>query len=433
MLANTITDLIGNTPLLKLSPETHGLQNIELYAKLELFNPWGSVKDRTAWGMMEPHLDELESKQIIESSSGNTAKALQMIASIYGSNLKTITNRIKVPEAKEVLKLLGTQIQELPGQSDCYDPNDPNDPTVYIQKEIAQNVDTYIYSDQYLNDRNRQIHFDQTGEEINKDLGLVDYFIGGLGTTGSTLGTAQKLKEYNSELKAIGVVAEKDDYIPGIRTHEETMEVGLFIPEFYEQIVAVNSLDGLESMMRMIKNDGLLAGPTTGASLHGAIEYLKTIDQSLDRPHKAVFIACDRVEWYVSYIRDRKPNWFGTQVESSSWKDDLSTVSSYDISSENIADWIQENQPLIVDLRQPISFKTAHIPDSINLPFDHLDSMLNTTNPFCTKQKILLVCPLGEKSALVANYLQSKHTEAYSLQDGITAWRDQFLPLERDL
>jgi len=432
MLAQSITDLIGNTPLLKIPSHVHGLKNIEVYAKLELFNPWGSVKDRTAWGILKPNLDELNNKIVIESSSGNTAKALQMIANLYGSSLKTITNRIKVPEAKDVLRLIGTQIQELPGKSDCYDPHDPNDPIVYIEQEIAKDPEKYIYSDQYFNDLNRKIHYDTTGKEIVDDLGKVDYFIGGLGTTGSTLGAAQRVKEYNPDLVTVGVVAEKEDYIPGIRNHDETLEVGLFNPDFYSEIVTVNSHDSLEAMMKLIKGAGLLAGPTTGASFLGAIEYLKRIDSTLTETKKAVFIACDRVEWYTSYIRERKPEWLG-ESPSESWKDKVTIDKQADISINEIIQWIDDNKPLIVDLRQPISFKTAHIPDSINLPYDHLDSMLNTTNPFCTKQKILLVCPLGEKSALVASYLKNRNIDAYNLQGGINAWRDQDLSLERDL
>ncbi|MBT9164902.1 MAG: Cysteine synthase B [candidate division WS2 bacterium] len=432
MLAQSITDLIGNTPLLKIPSEVHGLKNIEVYAKLELLNPWGSVKDRTAWGILKPHLDELNDKLVIESSSGNTAKALQMIASLHGSSLKTITNRIKVPEAKDVLKLIGTQIQELPGKSDCYDPNDPNDPIVYIQQEIAKDPEKYIYGDQYFNDLNRKIHYDTTGKEIIDDLGKVDYFIGGLGTTGSTLGAAQRVKEHNPELVAIGVVAEKEDYIPGIRNHDETLEVGLFNPEFYSEIVTVNSHDSLEAMMKLIKGSGLLAGPTTGASFLGALKYLKEVDDTLTETKKAVFIACDRVEWYTSYIKDRKPEWLG-EAHSESWKDDVRPNAETDVSADRATQWIDDNQPLVIDLRQPISFKMAHIPESINMPYDQLDPMLNTTNPFSTKQKLLFVCPLGEKSSLVANYLAGKNAQAFSLQGGINAWRDQNLSLERDL
>jgi len=432
MLVQSITDLIGNTPLLEISPRVHGLANIKLYAKLELFNPWGSVKDRTAWGILKPHLGELSKKLVIENSSGNTAKALQMIASLHGSSGKTITNRIKVPEVKDILQLIGIQIQELPGKSDCYDPNDPNDPVVYIQQEIAKDPEKYVYSDQYFNDLNRTVHYDTTGKEIIEDLGSVDYLIGGLGTTGSTLGAAQRIQEHNPHLVTIGVVAEKDDYIPGIRNYDEILEVGLFNPHFYSTIVTVSSSDALEAMMRLIRGVGLLAGPTTGATFLGGLQYLREVDQTLTQTKHAVFIACDRVEWYISYIRKRKPEWFG-QSRVQSWRDTAAIDTKVEIPSHVIVQWIQENKPLIVDLRQPISFKTAHIPESINVPYDQLDSMLNITNPFCTKQSILLICPLGEKSALVASYLKTKNINAYSLQGGINAWRDQNLSLERDL
>ena len=431
MIAQSITDLIGNTPLLKISKKVHNLENIELYAKLELFNPWGSVKDRTAWGMLQPYLDELGEKDIIESSSSNTAKALQMIASINGSKLKTITNRIRVQEAKDILTLIGAEIQEIPGKSDCYDPNDPNDPVVYIQKEIAQNKDKYIYSNQYFNDLNRKVHYDTTGKEIVDDIGGVDFLIGGLGTTGSILGVAERIKEDNPDLEVIGVVADKDDHIPGIRNYDEILEVGLFNPDFYKDIVRVSSQDALEGMMNLIRKDGLLAGPTTGASLQGAIDYLQEIDKSLDEPKKALIIACDRVEWYISYIKDRKPEWFG-DVSKERWDDNIKQSESTDLEVEKISDWIKQNSPLIVDVRQPISFRISHIPNSINMPYDNLDSMLNTTNPFCINQKILLVCPVGDKSSKIANYLKTKDVQAYSLHGGINAWRDNNLPLEKE-
>lgn len=432
MLIQSITDFIGNTPLLKISSEIHGLKNIELYSKLELFNPWGSLKDRTALGIMQPHLNKLDKKSIIESSSGNLAKSLQIIALMHKSKLKTISNRIKVPEVKDILKLIGVEIEELPGKSDCYDPNDPNDPIIYIQREIAKNKNKYIYSDQYFNDLNRKIHYDTTGKEILNDLGSVDYVIGGLGTTGSTLGVAQRIKKNNPELIVIGVVAEENDYIPGIRSYDEMLEVGLFKPKFYDDIISVNSHNSLKYMMLLIKQAGLLAGPTTGASFCGVINYFKKIDKTLTSPKKVVFIACDRVEWYISYIKDRMPHWFG-DLASVNWKDGLKITTSVDISISESSVWIKKENPLIVDLRQPISFKITRIPGSINLPFDHLDSILNTANPFQIKQKILFICSVGQKSALVASYLRKQKVKAFNLQGGINSWRAKGLPVKNNL
>lgn len=432
MLIKNITELIGNTPLLEIPERVHRLKNIKLYAKLELFNPWGSFKDRTAWGILQPHLDELNKKIVIESSSGNLAKSLQMISSINGSRMKTLTNRIKVPEVKDLLKLLKVEIQEFPGKSDCYDPNDPNDPLVYIQQEIALNKDKYIYTNQYFNDLNRKAHYDTTGEEVLNDLGSVDYFVSGLGTTGSTLGIGQKLKEKNPNLKVIGVVSEKDDYIPGIRDSDEALEVGLFMPKFYSKIISVNSNDALEYMMVLILQLGILAGPTSGASFCGIKNYFGPISKNFKNPKKVVFLVCDGVEGYISYIKKRKPAWFGEKAVVS-WKDKIKAISSIEIDTSTNYDWIKKSGPLAIDLRQPISFKIAHIPNSINLPFDYLDSMLNETNPFCIKQKLLFICSVGEKSALIATYLKKKKIKAFSVKGGIVEWRKNGLPLERNL
>ena len=114
MILNSIVDYIGNTPLLKIPEEVHGVQNVTLYAKCELFNPLGSVKDRTALGLLKEHIDILKNngKTFVESSSGNTAKAMQVILSMNGIKFKTITNRIRAPEIRDILLSLGTDMAE---------------------------------------------------------------------------------------------------------------------------------------------------------------------------------------------------------------------------------------------------------------------------------------------------------------------------------
>ncbi len=280
--------MIGNTPLLLIDPQIHGITETEIYAKLELFNPWGSVKDRTALGMMKKYLPKLKQGKVIESSSGNTAKALQSLAGMHGTYLKTITNRIKVPEQKDILTLLGAQIEELPGKSDCYDPNDPNDPMILINKEMQKDP-TYIFTDQYNNPDNEAIHYETTGAEINDDLGNVDFLFAGLGTNGSVKGIANKLRENNPDLKVIGIVATKDDYIPGIRNRDEVMEVGLFQPDFFDAIIDISSKDAVDESLILIRKQGLMAGPTTGASYKGALEYLSKLPEE-DRRGKNQYL-----------------------------------------------------------------------------------------------------------------------------------------------
>src|SRR5260370_8203340 len=139
MLYEHITELIGNTPLLKIDRNVHGLHHIELYAKLEYFNPFGSLKDRIAYGMLKEVLAEAQSghKTIVESSSGNTAKALSALCSLYDLPFKTVTSRIRIPEVRMILHILGPQIEELSCVSECPDPFDPNN-FLPVAKSLVQ-------------------------------------------------------------------------------------------------------------------------------------------------------------------------------------------------------------------------------------------------------------------------------------------------------
>ncbi len=291
MIVKKITDLIGNTPLLEINPEVHGLKNIDVYAKLELLSPFGSVKDKTAWNMLRHDLEDIinQSKTVIESGSGNTAKAIQMICSMHNIPFKIITNRVRVREVKQILQLLGTEIEELPGQSQCHDPSDPSDPAYIVNKIVTQEPDKYFYTTQYTNTKNVDAHYEMTGKEIIEDIGRVDYFIGGLGTTGSTRGTGKCLKQHNPQLQNIGIITTKGEQIPGIRSADEMYEVGLFNRTFYDSILEVSTSEALDSMLTLIRKCGIICGPTAGASFAGLLKYLRPIDKQLKTKHKPYF------------------------------------------------------------------------------------------------------------------------------------------------
>ncbi len=434
MIYHQITELIGNTPLLRIDPKIHGLVNIDLYAKLEYLNPFGSVKDRVAWGMLKDDLASLQSKQqtVLEMSSGNTAKALQVIASIYGIPFKTITNRIKVTEQKAILKILGAQIEELPGSSDCHDPYDPNDPLVFIQKELKNNGNRYFFTSQYSNPKNIDSHYETTGAELLADLPRIDYLFGGLGTTGSTRGTAMRIQERDKDLQAIGICATKRDYIPGIRNQDEVLEVGLFDPKFYKEIVYTSSQEAVEGMLTLSKRLGVLGGPTSGACYEGALKHLRTIDADFKERKTAVFIVCDRLEWYVSYIRERRPELFGEGVI----RDSIESLSFEEVENaptlvlEESREWIEKNHPLIIDMRGHQSFHLAHIAGSTNIPESLLRVLVEGTRPFAQSQQLLFVCPRGEQSKKYAAYLTKKGYSAFNLDKGLLGWREKNMSLE---
>lgn len=437
MLYKSVTELIGNTPLIEISKEITKLKNINVYAKCELYNPFGSLKDRAGYAMLKDEIQKLKENNmiVIESSSGNTAKALQIICSMNGIPFKTVTNRIKIPETKEVLKVAGAEIEELPGLSECPDPTDPNDPVAYIERIVSENPNKYYHTNQYTNLKNPKVHYEHTGKEIYDDLGKVDYFFGTLGTTGSSRGTIEYLLEKNKNLKKIGIIAEKGDTIPGIRNKDEMYEVGIFNKSLYDEIVLVNSDEAIEEMLVLNRKCGILGGPTSGAAFKGTLKYLREIDDKLEEPANAVFIACDRMEWYMSYIKKRRPEIFDSEIKRETIRtlteEDMKYAKTIDIN--NAEEWIEKNNPIIIDLRGNLAYKNGHIANAINITDIFFEDLVDNGTPFSKENSVLLVCSIGDKSKKFSSLLNKKGMNVYSLENGMTAWRENSLPLKRSL
>lgn len=437
MLYKSVTELIGNTPLIEISKEITKLKNINVYAKCELYNPFGSLKDRAGYAMLKDEIQKLKENNmtVIESSSGNTAKALQIICSMNGIPFKTITNRIKIPETKEILKVAGAEIEELPGLSECPDPTDPNDPVAYIERIVSENSNKYYHTNQYTNLKNPKAHYEHTGKEIYDDLGKVDYFFGTLGTTGSSRGTIEYLLEKNKNLKKIGIIAEKGDTIPGIRNKDEMYEVGIFNKSLYDEIVSVNSDEAVEEMLVLNRKCGILGGPTSGAAFKGTLKYLREIDDKLKEPANAVFIACDRMEWYMSYIKKRRPEIFDSEIKRETIRtlteEDMKYAKTIDIN--NAEEWIEKNNPIIIDLRGNLAYKNGHIANAINITDIFFEDLVDNGTPFSKENTVLLVCSIGDKSKKFSSLLNKKGMNVYSLENGMTAWRENSLPVKRSL
>ena len=387
--------------------------------------------------MLKDEIQKLKENNmtVIESSSGNTAKALQIICSMNGIPFKTVTNRIKIPETKEILKVAGAEIEELPGLSECPDPTDPNDPVAYIERIVSENPNKYYHTNQYTNLKNPKVHYEHTGKEIYDDLGKVDYFFGTLGTTGSSRGTIEYLLEKNKNLKKIGIIAEKGDTIPGIRNKDEMYEVGIFNKSLYDEIVLVNSDEAIEEMLVLNRKCGILGGPTSGAAFKGTLKYLREIDDKLKEPANAVFIACDRMEWYMSYIKKRRPEIFDSEIKRETIRtlteEDMKYAKTIDVN--NAEEWIEKNKPIIIDLRGNLAYKNGHIANAINITDIFFEDLVDNGTPFSKENSVLLVCSIGDKSKKFSSLLNKKGMNVYSLENGMTAWRENSLPLKRSL
>ncbi|MEU2180336.1 pyridoxal-phosphate dependent enzyme [Streptomyces thermolilacinus] len=439
-----ITDAIGDTPLVRIDPEVHGLRHIDLYAKLEMLNPFGSVKDRAAWRMARPHLQDARrhGRTVVELSSGNTAKALAVIAGMHGLPFRSVTNRMKVPEIKDLLLLLGAEIEELPGQAECLDPTATEDPLTRIHRMLTEDDGRYLHTDQYYNPANAEAHASGTGPEIVKDLGgtAPDWFVACVGTAGSSTGAARALRAHDPATRVLGLVAQKGDFVPGIRNIDEVHEVGLFDPETYDALEAVSADEAIDGMLTLVRRCGILGGPTGGAAYFGAVRHLRERDAELadagdGRRATAVFIVCDRVESYMSYVRQRRPELLRRPPRPNSpatlTPEELAAV--HVIGVEEARAWIATERPVVVDLRGSFAFAALHIEGSVNIVDELFEELLHGGLPFGTSQPVLLVCPVGEQSVTYAALLtRMGHRNVRSLAGGVIAWRDAGAPMVRD-
>lgn len=430
-----IGQIIGDTPLLEIDPSIHGLKNVRLYAKLEYMNPFGSVKDRIARGMLEPILDDVvkNNKTILEASSGNTAKALAALCGTYGIPTKSITNRIKAPEVRMILQTLDVELEELPGMSDCPDPSDPNNFTNIAKQYAEQHPDTCHYTDQFYNKNNIDSHR-TTGKEIADDLSKVDYFYGVLGTCGTTLGAGGYLRE-KQDTTLVGVVAEAGHQVPGGRNLSELQEYGFYKESLYDALTTGTSPQAVDGMLTLNRQCGIMCGPTAGLIYHCAVEHLKKHQPKDDEePLTAVFIACDRMEPYMSFVRQFRPDVFSTLASK---KQTVYTVSPEEVANAPTIDaqelhkQCQSNTPpRIIDIRSSYGFSVGHIKNSTNITDHILADMLEGGEVFPKNEPLVIVCRVGRISQSFAAHLSRLGYDAASLSGGTSEWKAQDLPME---
>ncbi len=427
MIVEKMTDLIGDTPLIKIPAELTGLENIDLYGKLEMLNPFGSVKDRVAWAMLKDDLDDIKAngQAIFENSSGNTAKAISAIAGIYGIPFKQVSAMMKVQEGRDVLRILDAELEEFAAASDCFDPSDPNDPQFLIEKAVRESGGKVYFTSQFTNEKNPDAHEYGTAQEILNDLGEVDILVSGLGTTGSTLGMIRAFKNKKKDFYAVGLVTKSGNMVPGIRSLDQMWESGLYNEGKYTYHHTVDEKQALNGMLELNRRLGVLCGPSAGANYAGAVSYLKTIDADLTERKKAVFIVCDRMEWYLSYIRERMPELFGEVSKPGSLFhfDEEADQPATSLKAHELEAWMTERQPLIIDTRAPVAYELGHVDGAINIPITPFEKLIDNARPFPPGKPVLLICAVGEKTKRLAAYLQKRGYEAASLEGGMLGFR----------
>ncbi len=277
-IVNSIYDLIGKTPLLRLNRVTKGCK-AEVIAKLESFNPCGSVKDRIGLSMIEAAEKAgliKEDTIILEPTSGNTGIALAFICAAKGYPLVITMPDTMSIERVHLLKMFGAKVVLTPGHEGMGG-------AVRKAEEMAQQDSRYFILQQFRNPANPEIHKRTTAQEIWEDTdGGVDILVGGVGTGGTITGVAEVIKERKSQFKAIAVEPERSPVLSGGRPGVHKIQgIGAgFIPEvlrieLIDEVIRVSDEEAGVMTRRLAKEEGILAGISSGAALWAAIEVAK--------------------------------------------------------------------------------------------------------------------------------------------------------------
>ncbi len=264
----SIAELIGNTPLLRIRLFEKEYPDLEVYAKAEWFNPGGSVKDRAALAMIEDgeRRGTLNcDKVVIDSTSGNTGIAYAMVCAAKGYRLKLVMPENVSEERKALVGAYGGEIVYSDGM-------EGSDGAIRLCREIiAAEPDRYFYPDQYSNPANWRAHYDGTGIEILEQTdGRVTHFIAGLGTTGTFVGTARRLKERDPSIQCIAV--QPDDAFHGLEglKHLPTSIIpAIWDPEVADQVWGAPTEPAYDLARTLARTEGLLVGHSSGAALWG--------------------------------------------------------------------------------------------------------------------------------------------------------------------
>ncbi|MGY6522865.1 MAG: cysteine synthase CysM [Mongoliitalea sp.] len=285
-----IEKLIGNTPLVELRtiPTNPGVQ---IYCKLEGQNPGGSVKDRAAYNMLKSALERgtiQAGDNLVEATSGNTGIALAMVANFLGLNMTLIMPDNSTKERILSMEAYGAKVILTPAAK-----------TIEYSRELAEQMareEGYVMLDQFANPDNYMAHYYSTGPEIWRDTeGKVTHFVSAMGTTGTIMGVSKFLKEKNPAIQIVGTQPTDGSNIPGIRRWSPEFLPKIFDPSRVDRVIDVSQDQATTMTRRMAKEEGILAGMSSGGALHAALQLAQELEQGV-----IVCITCDRGDRYLS-------------------------------------------------------------------------------------------------------------------------------------
>jgi cysteine synthase B len=279
-------ELIGDTPLLRLEHIARDLTNIQILGKAEWYNPGGSVKDRAAFNIVKEGRRSgafAPGKTLLDSTSGNTGIAYAMIGAAEGFPVTLCMPENVSVERKRILFAYGATIIYT-------DPADGSDGAIRAVRQLYEREpEKYFYADQYSNPANWQAHYHGTANEIwQQTEGRVTHFLSMMGTSGTFMGTARRLKELNPNIRCISLQPDSPFHgIEGAKHMASAIVPGIYDPTLADEDLGISTEDSYAMAIRLSREEGLLAGISAGAAIQGAMQVAK----QLDPKQEAVIVA----------------------------------------------------------------------------------------------------------------------------------------------
>jgi cysteine synthase B len=290
-----ILETIGNTPIVKIE-KINPNSKVNIFAKLEGFNPTGSVKDRIALAMIEKAEREgilSKDKTIIEPTSGNTGISLAMIGAHKGYKVKIVMPESMSIERRKIIRILGADLILVKAK-------DWRDAAIKFTKNLIKKNKNLVLLNQFENEANVEAHYETTGKEILEQLKdtPIDVLVAGIGTGGTITGVGKRLREKYPRLKIIGVQPKLGSKIEGLKSLKEGYIPPIFDLNLIDEIIEVGEKEAFEMVKKLAHREGVLVGPSSGAAMQAVFKIGKRLKES-----NIVVIFPDRSEKYLSVLK----------------------------------------------------------------------------------------------------------------------------------
>lgn len=298
MIISSILDRIGHTPLVKIREVTKHLPaNVAIYAKLEYFNPGGSVKDRAAYRMICEGIKSgqlTKDKIIMDPTSGNTGVAYAMVGAVLGYKVQLVMPGNASQQRKDIARTFGADIV-------LSSPFEGSDGAIRLaHKMYADEPGKYFMPDQYNNPMNPQAHYDTTGVEIYEQTGgRVTHFVATMGTSGTVMGTTRRLKDYSKNIVCIGAQpADSLHGLEGLKHMPSSIVPGIYQEPILDEVYWIKTEPSYDMVERLGREEGLLVGYSSGAAMVAALQLAQNLKEGV-----IVTIFCDHGDRYFEGMK----------------------------------------------------------------------------------------------------------------------------------